>query len=454
MPVPAPVVIDGQGVVGKETWSSPEGAVRSTPSPGVRSIRAGPAVRRRRATRCGRRASSPGSSCRSSSCSCPSRSCRRPAAGGCAAGRATTPRCPVAAERPPRVTRRPGLPSLAPARHRDPLARRRSSRRIRAPLLTGDRSTRSLDAAPRIARRRTAGACGCAASCVAPGSPSPPSSIAEAVLWTVARFMPLEAAPVIGAGDPGRRRARPCSSPSSARDRPSARPPWRSTPRAAWATACRAPWSWPSGSRPPRRRSTTPRRSTCRATLLDEAARPTGSSGASGAMRWPPCAWSRPCSGRASRARPRSRRSRPRRSSCPVLLLPNPQDAVIAQQRDVREAADRQAERLDDLAEDLESKGGEAEDPRTELAEELRELARQLRDEARRARREPAPARRGRERRPRPHRSLDGAARLGDDVTRPAPCRAPPPATRRRTATATPRRPRRTSTSSARSSTR
>src|SRR5687767_2728759 len=63
----------------------------------------------------------------------------------------------------------------------------------------------------------------------------------------------------------------------------------------------------------------------------------------------------------------------------PVLLLPNPQDAVIAQQRDVREAADRQADRLDELAEDLESKGGEAEDPRAELAEELRELARQLR---------------------------------------------------------------------------
>ena len=63
-----------------------------------------------------------------------------------------------------------------------------------------------------------------------------------------------------------------------------------------------------------------------------------------------------------------------------VLLVPNPQDLVIAQQRDVREAADRQADRLDELAEDLESKGAEAEDPRTELAEELRELARQLRE--------------------------------------------------------------------------
>ena len=64
----------------------------------------------------------------------------------------------------------------------------------------------------------------------------------------------------------------------------------------------------------------------------------------------------------------------------PVLGLPNPQDAVIAQQRDVREAADRQADRLDDLADELETKGRTTDDPRTQLAEELRELVRQLRD--------------------------------------------------------------------------
>ena len=64
----------------------------------------------------------------------------------------------------------------------------------------------------------------------------------------------------------------------------------------------------------------------------------------------------------------------------PVLVLPNPQDAVIAQQRDVRAAADRQADRLDDLAEELDSRGGEVQDPRTELAKELRELARRLRE--------------------------------------------------------------------------
>ena len=63
----------------------------------------------------------------------------------------------------------------------------------------------------------------------------------------------------------------------------------------------------------------------------------------------------------------------------PVLLLPNPQDAVIAQQQQQREAAERQADRIDKVAEDLESLGEETNDPRTQLAEELRELALQLR---------------------------------------------------------------------------
>ena len=65
----------------------------------------------------------------------------------------------------------------------------------------------------------------------------------------------------------------------------------------------------------------------------------------------------------------------------PVLALPNPQDAVIAQQQDIREAADRQADRLDDLAEDLDGRGEDVDDPRTQLAEELRELARRLREQ-------------------------------------------------------------------------
>ena len=64
----------------------------------------------------------------------------------------------------------------------------------------------------------------------------------------------------------------------------------------------------------------------------------------------------------------------------PVLLIPNPQAEVIAQQRQVREAAERQADRLDDLARELDSKGVDTQDPRTRLAEELRDLARQLRE--------------------------------------------------------------------------
>ena len=61
----------------------------------------------------------------------------------------------------------------------------------------------------------------------------------------------------------------------------------------------------------------------------------------------------------------------------PVLVLPNPQDAVIAQQQQVKEAAARQAEKLDRVAEELEGKGADADDPRTRLAQELRDLAQQ-----------------------------------------------------------------------------
>jgi hypothetical protein len=62
----------------------------------------------------------------------------------------------------------------------------------------------------------------------------------------------------------------------------------------------------------------------------------------------------------------------------PVVALPNPQTAVIAKQREVREVAERQAQRIDAVARDLQDKGRTADDPRIRLAEELRELARQL----------------------------------------------------------------------------
>jgi hypothetical protein len=61
-------------------------------------------------------------------------------------------------------------------------------------------------------------------------------------------------------------------------------------------------------------------------------------------------------------------------------LIPNPMDAVIAQNQEIREEAERQAERIDQIAKDLEGKGASADDPRTQLAEELRELAERLRD--------------------------------------------------------------------------
>ncbi|HVL53494.1 MAG TPA: hypothetical protein VM344_04485, partial [Vitreimonas sp.] len=63
----------------------------------------------------------------------------------------------------------------------------------------------------------------------------------------------------------------------------------------------------------------------------------------------------------------------------PVVLLPNPQDVVIERNQQIRAEADRQADRIDEIADELEKAGAEVNDPRTQLAEELRELARQLR---------------------------------------------------------------------------
>ena len=78
--------------------------------------------------------------------------------------------------------------------------------------------------------------------------------------------------------------------------------------------------------------------------------RPIDSSADSGATRSRRCGRRRRCSSRGSRETRRSPPWSRSRCSCPVVVLPNPQDAVIAQQRDVREAADRQADRLDDIA--------------------------------------------------------------------------------------------------------
>ncbi|HEX2626684.1 MAG TPA: hypothetical protein VHL56_07230, partial [Candidatus Limnocylindrales bacterium] len=64
----------------------------------------------------------------------------------------------------------------------------------------------------------------------------------------------------------------------------------------------------------------------------------------------------------------------------PVLLIPNPQNAAIAQAREVREEAKSQAERLEQLAKELEKEGASTNDPRTQLAQQLRDLAKQLRE--------------------------------------------------------------------------
>ena len=71
----------------------------------------------------------------------------------------------------------------------------------------------------------------------------------------------------------------------------------------------------------------------------------------------------------------------------PAVLLPNPQDAVIAPNRQVREEAQRQAQRIDEVAEELETKGADAERPADAPAKELRELADSCAIEPGRARR-------------------------------------------------------------------
>ena len=63
----------------------------------------------------------------------------------------------------------------------------------------------------------------------------------------------------------------------------------------------------------------------------------------------------------------------------PAMLLPNPQDLVIAQDRAVRAEAQKQAQRIDEVAKQLAAKGANANDPRTQLAQQLKQLAEKLR---------------------------------------------------------------------------
>ncbi len=46
----------------------------------------------------------------------------------------------------------------------------------------------------------------------------------------------------------------------------------------------------------------------------------------------------------------------------PAVLIPNPQDAAIARQQQLREEAETQAREIEEVAKDLESTGGDAQD--------------------------------------------------------------------------------------------
>ena len=199
--------------------------------------------------------------------------------------------------------------------------------------------------------------------------------VAELVLWTVARFIPITWAPVAAPRSP-RSASWPGSSRSSGPGRPSARRPWPSTARGTWATASRAPSSWPRPS-PPRLARPIPRarRQESDAAETDRFVRRQRADALRTVRLTPPGLF-----------KPRLAQ-RPALAIVvaavllvPVIVIPNPQDVVIAQQRQVADAADRQADRLDELAEELDSKGEDSQDPRSRLAEELRQLARQLRD--------------------------------------------------------------------------
>ena len=227
---------------------------------------------------------------------------------------------------------------------------------------------------------RIADACGSGAWCAVPGSPWPAVVVAEAVLWTLARFIPLEAAPVIGAAIPiigvlallvAVVQARPSLGETALAVDAEGRLGDRVS------SALELAVGFPASATPPADDASldVPHEGPFDEAVEADRFVRRQRRDALAALRTVP-----------SLFKPRFSRSPALTSMASavllgaVLLVPNPQDLVIAQQRDVREAADRQADRLDELAEDLESKGGEAEDPRTELAEELRELARQLRE--------------------------------------------------------------------------
>ena len=171
-------------------------------------------------------------------------------------------------------------------------------------------------------------------------------------------------------------------------------------------------------SRPPRRHSPTRPRSTSRTKAHStRPSRPIGSSGASAATPW------RPCAVTPGLFKPRFSRSPAFASLAAAALLvpvapraepPGPGDRPAARRARGRRPPGRSPRRAGrgPRVEGRRGRGpADASSPRSSAS-----WPASCASEAGRARREPAPARRRRKRGPLPHRSLDGAARVRDDV--------------------------------------
>ena len=199
------------------------------------------------------------------------------------------------------------------------------------------------------------------------------------MLWTVARFVPITSAPVVGCRDPGHRAGglahrRRAGAARRRRDGAGGRCRGGLGDRVSSALELAVAFPASAGPADPdddRRAVREPNGSRGDRSVRPPPARDALALGAHGPGRLFRPRFSRRAGGRGVVAA---------LLLAPVLLIPNPQDARHRPAAQVREAAERQAERLDELAHELETKGADAQDPRTRLAQELRDLARQLRD--------------------------------------------------------------------------
>ena len=350
-----------------------------------------------------------------------------------------------------------------PARLRRRL-QRPSSVPGRRPTRPADRGVgrRSTRPSSHCGRRsfRTAGGCGSDDSPAARWIALACVAVAELALWTVARFVPLEAAPVAGARDPGPRhpgwlavgvRSRPrlgeaalaVDAEGSLGDRvssalelaagfpASAGPPPEDVP----GRIRRIPVSRPAPV--PGRRSTRRQRWT-------------GSSADSDETPWRHCGrCHRVSSDRGCRIAAALVAAAALLLLAPALLLPNPQDAVIAQQqagpRRGRAAGRPHRSRRGGARDQGPERGRPAHAARPGVARPRPTAARA----PERPRREPRPPGRDRERRPVPRSTRPTSSGRRRSRRSVAPCRARRPEDPTRTTTATRRRPAKTSRLSA-----